>query len=146
MHVPTILTKRLSLRAIEFADTDAIHRIKGIDPNSADEWIGRILDFEQPKSYVWAIEFEHEMIGTICYWNIHEDRAEIGYDIDPAYQHQGFATEAGVGILAIAADLGFKTLEAYCQPSNIPSQHVALKLGFALTSKTDVFNVYSKKV
>lgn len=146
MHVPAIQTNRLYLRAIEFADTDAIHRIKGIDPNSADEWIVRILDLEQPKSYVWAIELAHEVIGTICYWNIHGDKAEIGYDIDPAYQRQGFATEAGQGILALAADFGFKKLEAYCQPSNLPSQHVAMKLGFELTSNTDVFNVYSKDV
>lgn len=146
MHVPAIHTNRLHLRAIEFADTDAIHRIKGIDPNSADEWIGRILDLEQPKSYVWAIELGHEVIGTICYWNIHVDRAEIGYDIAPAYQHQGFATEAGEGILALASDFGFKKLEAYCQPSNLPSQHVAMKLGFKLTSKTEVFNIFSKDV
>jgi ribosomal-protein-alanine N-acetyltransferase len=146
MHVPTIQTQRLTLRTIEFADTDAIHRIKGIDPNSADEWIVRVLDLEQPKSYVWAIELAHEVIGTICYWNIHDEQAEIGYDIDPAYQRRGFATEAGEGILALAAEFGFKKLEAYCQPSNTPSQHVAMKLGFKLSGKTAVFNIYTKEV
>lgn len=146
MQVPSIVTKRLVLRAIEFADTYAIHRIKGIDVNSADEWIVRILDLEQPKSYVWAIEFENEMIGTICFWNIRGDIAEIGYDIDPAFQRRGFASEAGEGILMYAKDFGIRTLEAFCQPTNIPSQHVALKLGFTYTKTTDVFNVYSKSI
>jgi ribosomal-protein-alanine N-acetyltransferase len=146
MQVPSILTPRLRLRAIAFADTDAIQRIKGIDPNSADEWIGRILDLEKPKSYVWAIIYEKEVIGTICYWNIRKNIAEIGYDIDPAYQSKGFATEAGIGILALAKNFGFKKLEAYCQPSNVSSQKVALKLGFVLISTTKVFNVYAKDV
>jgi ribosomal-protein-alanine N-acetyltransferase len=146
MHVPSILTKRLSLRAIKFADTDAIRRIIGIDPNSADAYIERILEPDHPKCYVWAIDYEKETVGTICFWNIQDDYAQIGYDIDPAFQGRGFATEAGFGILGMATSFGFKTLDAYCQPGNLASQHVARHLGFTFTRTTGVFNIYTKKV
>ena len=146
MHVPTIKTKRLLLRPIDFSDNEAIRKIKNIDPGSAEEWIERVLDLDQPRSYVWAIEVNHEVIGTICFWNIHDDVAEIGYDIDPNHHNLGYATEAGLAILFLCQQFGFTHVQAYCQPDNHASIHVALKLGFVYTRSEKVFNVYVKKV
>jgi len=146
MHVPTIKTKRLLLRPIDFSDNEAIRKIKNVDPGSAEEWIERVLDLDQPRSYVWAIEVNREMIGTICFWNIHDDVAEIGYDIDPTHHNQGFATEAGQAILSLCQQFGFTHVQAYCQPDNHASIHVALKLGFTFTKSENVFNIYTKKV
>lgn len=146
MQVPTIMTKRLRLRPIEFGDNYAISRIKNIDPNHAEEWIERILDLEQPRSYVWAIEVNHEVIGTICFWNIHDDVAEIGYDIDPNHHNHGYATEAGQAILSLCQQFGFTHVQAYCQPDNVASIRVALKLGFTYVKSENVFNVYVLRV
>lgn len=146
MHVSTLKTKRLLLRPIEYGDNNAISHIKNIDPNHAEEWIERILDMDQPRSYVWAIEKNHEVIGTICFWNIRDDVAEIGYDIDPRHHNQGYATEAGQAILALCQQFGFTHVQAYCQPDNHASIHVALKLGFTFTKSEKIFNVYTMKV
>lgn len=52
----------------------------------------------ESKSYYWAISLQQhpELIGTICIWNISEDKksAEIGFELFPAWQRKGLMTEA----------------------------------------------------
>lgn len=60
-----------------------------------------------------------------------QPRLEFGYRLIPEARGRGFATEAGRALLAIAAETFSGEIFAIIDPTNIPSQNVATKLGFA---------------
>jgi RimJ/RimL family protein N-acetyltransferase len=59
-----------------------------------------------------------------------ESRLEYGYRLVPEARGQGYATEAGLAILAAAADTYQGEVLAFIDPSNHPSRNVLRKLGF----------------
>ena len=63
--------------------------------------------------FYWAICLTEtdQLIGTICLWNFSEDRsrAEIGYELLPAFQGKGIMQEAVEAILAF----GFEKLSLH---------------------------------
>jgi RimJ/RimL family protein N-acetyltransferase len=60
-----------------------------------------------------------------------ESRLEYGYRLVPEARGRGYATEAGLAILAAAADNYRGEVLAFIDPSNYPSRNVLRKLGFA---------------
>ncbi len=81
------------------------------------------------------MEKSNQLIGTICIWNISEDRlkAEIGYELVPEEQGKGFMREA----LKAVIDFAFKSarlqsLEAYTHRDNKASSNLLIHHGFIL--------------
>ena len=104
----------------------------------AIEFIEKALgNIENDHLVMWFIyaKAESEMIGTICLWNISEDRktAEVGFDLKPAYHNKGLMNEA----LKIVIDYGFSSLsleliEAFTSKMNESSKKLLIKNNFSL--------------
>jgi RimJ/RimL family protein N-acetyltransferase len=60
-----------------------------------------------------------------------ERRLEFGYRLVPEARGKGYATEAGQLVLAKAAETFRGEVLAMIDPTNLPSQNVARKLGFS---------------
>lgn len=149
---PEIKTKRLILRKIEDLDADIILFLRSDESvtkyieraenrktkNMADasKFIKEINEaFEQHQSISWGISLINNstIIGTICLWNFSENNkiAEIGYDLNPEFQHMGIMSEALQSII----DFGFKSLkldaiEAFTHKDNENSKKLLVNNGF----------------
>ncbi len=148
-HFPTIKTNRLTLRQIKMEDMDAHFAIfsnpevmagHGMSPytdrSQSEEmlsWYGRA--FLQRKAMRWAIIHQEtgQFIGSCGYFHITPEhfRAEIGYELDPAFWRQGLGTETVVAILEFAfATVNFHRIEAIVDPNNAASAALLRKIGF----------------
>jgi RimJ/RimL family protein N-acetyltransferase len=74
------------------------------------------------------------LIGCIGL-DLHQDSAELGYWIARRHWGQGYATEAGLGVLKVAATLGHRRLVAGHFLDNPASGRVLVKLGFIPTGR-----------
>ena len=75
-----------------------------------------------------------QLLGTICLWNFSEDRqvAELGYDMMPSAQGNGYMTETVRAVLNFSFDeLHIRRLEAYTHADNIPSVRLLSRFGFS---------------
>src|SRR5437868_13096004 len=109
---PNLITERLFLRQLKIEDANEIFTLRSSDEvnrfldrpkattiDEARQFINKINDgINKNESVYWAITFKNDskLIGTICYWNISKenDRAEIGYELQPRYQGKGIMQEA----------------------------------------------------
>jgi ribosomal-protein-alanine N-acetyltransferase len=150
MTLPILHTARLSLRPLEEADDHFIYSLRSnpqvntyLDrqpPTQIEEaraFIKKISDsIADNKSYYWGIALKEpcSMIGTICLWNLSEDRktAELGYELHPDFQGKGYMDEAIGEVIAYVYQNGFTTLEAYSHKDNAASTKLLLKHGFVL--------------
>ena len=91
--------------------------------------------FAEENGLRWGIEWKEnrQLVGTIGMKKIFHQhlRADIGYELDPAYWNKGIMTEA----LQAVAQFGFEkmnlhSLEANITPAHIASQRVLEKSGF----------------
>ena len=57
------------------------------------------------------------------------DGVDIGYAFLPHYRGQGYACEAGQGVLAYAPSLGIRRVLAITSPNNIASNYLLRKMG-----------------
>src|ERR1043165_6122515 len=76
-----------------------IGRVRAAHIDDARDFIARVLEnVAKDFSYYWTIRLKdsNEMIGSICLWNIAEDRktAETGYDMLPEHFGNGYMSEA----------------------------------------------------
>lgn len=94
-----------------------------------------IKPFKENRGVRWGIirKGSKELIGTCGYydWNKTARRAEIGYDLDPAYWGQGIMTEA----LRVILEYGFEKMElnriqAIIDSKNTRSMKLVRTLGF----------------
>lgn len=70
-------------------------------------------------------------IGGIGFKGPPEDGAlEVGYGLAPSARGQGYATEALIAMLGIAAGLGVAVVRADTEPDNVASQRTLEKAGF----------------
>lgn len=148
---PTLTTPRLVLRQLKITDAKTIAELR------SNESVNRFLDrakqtsFEQAKAFIqainnsirakkslyWAIcqKADSQLIGTISLWNFSADKtiAEIGYELNPMYQGQGFMNEALTSVIHyIFTNLPIKTLEAFTHKDNSSSIQLLLKNNFQL--------------
>jgi len=122
---PVLTTERLTLRQINIEDENEIFALR------SDERVNKFLDrpkansIEDARKFIdkinngicnnefvmWAITLKNtnKLIGTICYWNIskEDDRAEIGYELNPGFQGKGIMQEA----ISKVIDFGFEIMK-----------------------------------
>lgn len=149
--IPTLTTRRLTLRPMERSDAEAIFEIKG-DPqvterygaenyttiDQARKWVAdRLAGYHKRESVFWmfTLKGESEAIGMCCYWHIDEQSrcAEIGYELNRAYWNKGITSEALVPIVKYGFDrMGLHRVEACPFSENAPSNKLLQSLGFKL--------------
>lgn len=144
-----IFTQRLILRPLSMADRAAIFSLRSNDEvnrylgrknytteEEAGKFITMILEnCDKGESYYWGIVPREEtgLIGTICIWNISQNRdsGDIGYELLPARQGAGIMQEALLAVIRYAfEDLHMRFLTAFTVPENLASCRLLSKTGF----------------
>lgn len=157
---PVITTSRLWLRQLTDSDRSDISLLR------SDKQVNTYLDrpaqasLQDAQAFIdkinhgisnnqwifWAINLKEmpALSGTICLWNFSEGQkiAEIGYELFPVFQHQGYMQEA----LQAVVDFGFKNLflhsiEAYTHRENAASIRLLVKNKFkSIADRSDEEN------
>ncbi|GAB4187140.1 MAG: GNAT family N-acetyltransferase [Roseiflexaceae bacterium] len=146
---PHLSTARLELRAFAASDAAQVFRIKS-DPlvmryfgelpmataAEADQWVADTQQaFHDRRGIRWAIvnRADGQLIGSGGFWRLIDAhaRAEIGYELNPAWWGKGIMPEALTPMITFGfAVLGLHTIEAQIHPANTGSRRVLEKLGF----------------
>ena len=146
---PLLTTDRLVLRKLEIDDAGELLKLRSDESvnkylerpksrtiNEVIEFINKIqAGISKNESFYWAISLKNEskLIGTICLWNLDKEnsRAEVGYELLPAYQGKGLMQEALSKIIECGFQiLGFKTITAYTDSANERSVRILEKNNF----------------
>jgi ribosomal-protein-alanine N-acetyltransferase len=161
---PTLTTGRLVLRRLSDHDQQEIFELR------SDERINKYIDRPRPKNIGEAIEFiskinkainnaeslywavclkdSPRLIGTICLWNFSEDHtvAEIGYELNNAYQGNGYMNEAISSVIQFAFEkISLQRIDAYTQGGNAKSIRLLEKNNFILDlSRTDADHLLNR--
>jgi len=145
--VTDIRTSRLELHAIDVAEAE---RIVTRTAGPADAWaddfpfegdVGAVGAFlgattahgeQRPFGYYRITRLaDGRAIGGIGFkGQPHDSGVEIGYGLAPSARGRGYAAEAVVAVLAIAADHGLSTVIAETTADNIASQRTLIRAGF----------------
>ena len=146
-----IRTSRLQLRAIDIAEAE---RIVARSAVPADSWahdfpfegdIGAVGSFlratatlgeQRPFGYYRITRLSNgRAVGGIGFKGQPDGGCvEIGYGLAPSARGHGYAAEAVVALLAIAADHGLSKVIADTTLDNIASQRTLVRAGFRLVS------------
>ena len=145
---PLIETPRLHLRAPTLDDEDAMFRVAS-DPlvlkylcraaptrEQTREKLVKVLDGIRGGTNILWMLIDRESgatLGSACLWNWDEPcfRAEVGYDLAPAWWGRGLVTEAMTAILRFGwKRMKLHSVEAQIHPENQASIRVVEKLGF----------------
>jgi RimJ/RimL family protein N-acetyltransferase len=149
-------TKRLRLRPLTSADTDAllVYRSRPdvcrfvpfepmtravIETRMATMWANTDLT-DEDQNLTLGVELAETgaLVGdVILFWHSRVHGAgEIGYMMDPAYGGQGYATEAARALLGLGFDeLGLHRIVARIDERNEASARVARRLGLRLEAR-----------
>jgi len=147
MTLPTLETKRLTLRPIEESDAQGLHGAYGNAeamrfwdaPPAVDvaETLGRIrqtLAVERRWHGMWAItQRSGAFAGMINYHNVdpRNRRLALGWILVPAFWNQGLMSEAAEAVVAHCfSAMEMHRIEALIEPENTASRGLAGKLGF----------------
>lgn len=147
-----LTTERLLLRCIGYDDADFFYRqFSNDDVNrylydaepcvskeEAKEWIGFYLEPEPRNQHRWILVLKStgESIGTCGFhcWNRKSGEAEIGYDLFPTYQRQGYMMEVLKKIIEFAKEtMRVNKVYAHISADNRASIKLAEKQGFIKT-------------
>jgi RimJ/RimL family protein N-acetyltransferase len=148
-----IRTARLWLHAIDVAEAE---RIVARRAGPGDEWaddfpfegdVGAVGGFlrataahgeQQPFGYYRITRLsDGRAVGGIGFkGQPHDGCVEIGYGLAPSARGSGYAAEAAVALLTVAADHGLSKVVADTTPENIASQRTLVRSGFRLV-RTD---------
>ena len=137
---PKIKTERLVLRKIEETDCDIILLLrsdktvtkfierpenrKTKNKTDAIKFIKEINEANKNNESVsWGITLKNnpEIVGTICLWNFSNDHkiAEVGYDLNPAFQRKGIMDEALKNVINFGFNnLNLSKIEAFTHREN----------------------------
>jgi Acetyltransferases, including N-acetylases of ribosomal proteins len=149
---PVLETARLRLRQLTDTDADAVIaifsspevlRYMDADPVDTREGAERFIRwtrdyYTQQGGIRWGLTLrdgDDTVIGTcgFHYWNRASRRADIGYDLHPAYWRQGYMSEAVRMLLGWCFDnLNLHRIQADCTSGNIASERLLEKMGFTL--------------
>ena len=140
----SIVTRRLILRTFRPEDGDdlyaylsrpEVYRFEPGEPLSHQQAQERTLEFSSSLDF-WAVELRSEgkVIGQVYFSQVEPLylRAwELGYILNPAYQRQGYASEAVAALVQHGfAAAGIHRITAYCNPDNMASWKLLEKTGF----------------
>jgi len=157
---PVLETNRLQLRSLMAEDAEAISILRS-DPQvniylnrpatltmeEATAYISKITTGVQQQQWMyWAIELKNSpgLIGTICLWNFvpENDKAEIGYELSPAYQGKGLMQEAVEAVIRFGfEEMKLQLITALVKPGNEKSRQLLERQHF----RPDHFNHYVSK-
>ena len=137
---PELSTERLTLRQLSLKDRRAIFKLRSNKEinklivrktpknlSDADAFIQTCLDdFETEYCIYWAIEAEStkQIIGTISFNKIslETNYVEVGYELNPDFQKNGFMDEAMKAVLEYGAStMKLETIEAFTHKDNSDS-------------------------
>lgn len=154
---PLLSSARTSLRQLTKHDAELIHFLRNdpqvnkfVDRPGTDSISDaaffieqRNLDFFHKKAIYWGIELNTTgfVIGSITLWHMdfESERAELGYDLHPAFQRKGYMSEAALQVINFGFEmLKFTEIIAITSPENIPSQALLESLGFTSMNKEDM--------
>ena len=148
---PVLETERLTLRALELNDAKAIFGLR--TNKEVNTFITRTMlnNLSETRAFIdsisnsivnntgvfWVLESKDtaELLGTVGLRNfeIEEDYAEIGYDMHPDFQENGYMSEAFKAILNFAAkQMDLKFIEAFTHKENNASVALLEKFNFEL--------------
>ena len=149
MNFPTLETKRLKLIEITHHHLDSIFTILsleevtkfyGTDPFTLPAEATKLIDmyhknFLEKRGIRWGIKLKEnqKIIGTIGLngLQLKNKRAEIGYELHPAYWRKGYATEALKEVLNFSfQQLDLYRMGAVVYPENTVSLNLLEKIGF----------------
>jgi len=147
-----IVTKRLTLRPFRESDVDDVFEYAS-DPDfrkyapyipsdysriDAAEYVQQRVSADWSTGPTFAVEHEGKVIGAVT-MRVYEDLGvEVGYGIGPAYQGQGFATEATTAALEWAISIfGAESIYATADALNHASIRVLEKLGLEPTEEEE---------
>ena len=140
-------TERLLLTPVTLADLSDLHTLltdqavrkflfddQEIPVSQTDEILHRVLDTFREKGYgLWfcrrkSTDERGGIVGLFDFFS--EDQPQLLYALLPAWQGQGFATEASRSIIQYAFDeLEYAYLTASCDAPNVKSIAVMERLG-----------------
>ncbi|HOP11400.1 MAG TPA: GNAT family N-acetyltransferase [Oscillospiraceae bacterium] len=153
-----IETKRLMLKNIsaddrafilkQFSDDSVNRYLYDTEPFSNLEEADELIDyFTQPEPrtlhrWILVLKDGGEKIGTCGFhnWDRRNQRAEIGYDLQPDFWGKGYMSEALEAILVFARDrMKLKRIDAHIYPENLGSVRLAERHGFRFCGETKVY-------
>ena len=152
--MPTIRTKRLTLRAAKMSDAEDLYEYSR-DPAVAKHvlwdahtsihqtrayirYLIRQYKNGQPSSFVISITETGKVVGTIVFmWIQQENRsAEVGYSLSRSYWNQGIMTEALTALLDFGfLKLNLNRIEAQHESDNPASGRVMAKAGMSFEGR-----------
>ena len=145
---PSLKTSRLFLRRLTYADAEALFSYFS-EPSVTEYYdVDTLIRVEQAEELIrlWSVAYSmkkamrwalvlkesNEVIGTCGFHNFHEEhaRAEIGYDLKPAFWHQGYMREAVSSMIRYGfRRLNLHRIEAFIFPQNIASRKLLEAVG-----------------
>ena len=162
---PVLETERLTLRALELNDAKAIFGLR--TNKEVNTFITRTMlnNLSETRAFIdsisnsivnntgvfWVLESKDtaELLGTVGLRNfeIEEDYAEIGYDMHPDFQENGYMSEAFEVILDFSAkQMDLKFLEAFTHKDNNASAALLEKYNFKLQPNRKDANVEENQI
>lgn len=151
---PELTTERLKLRQLTPGDDNEIFAIrsnaeiakyldrpshKSID--EAREFIDKINNGIKHNEWIyWVLAQKNSdrLIGTICLWQLSEEKqsADIGFEMMREYQGKGFAKEAAAAVIEYGFDkMKLKTIYGEVEPGNTASINLMEKFGFTFNEE-----------
>ncbi|MFT5257366.1 MAG: ribosomal-protein-alanine N-acetyltransferase [Arenicella sp.] len=148
---PVLETERFTLRALDLNDAKAIFGLR--TNKEVNTYIKRTMlnNLSEARAFIdsisnsvanntsifWVLESKDtaELLGTVGLRNfdIEEDSAEIGYDMHPDFQENGYMSEAFEAILEFSAQqMDLKFIEAFTYKDNNASVALLEKYNFEL--------------
>ena len=148
---PIITTERLILRCLEVSDDQQIFMLRS--DNRVNQYLARPKqkDIKESMAFIskinnginnnewiyWAITLKEssKLIGTICLWNFSSKKnvAELGYELDPAFQGKGIMSETLKKIIEFGfQEIELYTIDAYTHKNNNNSTILLQKHNFKL--------------
>jgi RimJ/RimL family protein N-acetyltransferase len=156
-RLPSLETARLTLQpytpaqllalregASEFEERMGVRAADGlreffVSDEVSPRWLERLRSATGPDPWVFGFAVIHRddqcVVGAASFKGPPDDEGvvEIAYGIVPAYQHQGYATEAASALVAFATErVDVRTIRAHTMPDSNASMRVLVKSGFQL--------------
>ncbi|WP_370865791.1 GNAT family N-acetyltransferase [Nocardioides agariphilus] len=128
---------------VVLADSE-LYRVIGGSPPTEEELrgryerqvVGRSADGRE-EWLNWIVRVDGVAVGFVQASVDDHSRAVVAWVIGTAWQGQGIATAAARQMLALLADRGVTTIDAYVAPGHLASELVAARAGLVATGEHD---------
>lgn len=106
-----------------------------VDPGSVRGWVERVLvGYSSNGPYRWALANPRDLLVGTCgfsNWSLAHGHAELVYDLNPEYQHQGLMSLAVTEVVRWAfSQQSLHRIHAFVMTSNRPSIALLDRCGF----------------